>query len=70
MNTPVSCCWFSNETKDCLPLPGGIQGQAGCGSGQQDPVSDIPAHGSGVEVLSSLLSLPTQPIPLFCVSMT
>jgi len=29
MNTPVSCCWFSNETKDCLPLPGGIQGQAG-----------------------------------------
>ena len=31
------------------PIPGGIEGQAGCGSGQPDLVVSNPAHSSGVE---------------------
>jgi len=31
------------------PIPGGIQGQAGCGSGQPDLAVSDPAHGRGVE---------------------
>ena len=31
------------------PIPGGIQGQAGCGSGQPDLVVGDPAHSRGVE---------------------
>ena len=31
------------------PIPGGIQGQAGCGSGQPGLVVGDPAHSSGVE---------------------
>jgi len=31
------------------PISGGIQGQAGCGSGQSDPVVGGPAHSRGVE---------------------
>jgi len=31
------------------PIPGGIQGQAGCGSGQPDLVVGNPAHSRGVE---------------------
>ena len=31
------------------PIPGGIQGQAGCGSGQPGLVVDDPAHSRGVE---------------------
>ena len=31
------------------PIPGGIQGQAGCGSGQPGPVVGDPAHSRGVE---------------------
>ena len=35
---------------DCgCPIPGGIQGQAGCGSGQSGLVVDEPARGSRVE---------------------
>ena len=29
------------------PIPGGIQGQAGCGSGQPGLVVDDPGHGRG-----------------------
>ena len=36
---------------DCgRPIPRGIQGQAGCGSGQPDLVVGDPAHGRGVEM--------------------
>ena len=36
--------------KDCgCPIPGGIQGQAGCGSGQPGLVVGNPAHHRGVE---------------------
>ena len=31
------------------PIPGGIQGQAGCGSGQPGLVVGNPAHSRGVE---------------------
>jgi len=31
------------------PIPGGIQGQAGSGSGQPGLVAGDPAHGRGVE---------------------
>jgi len=31
------------------PIPGGIQGQAGCGSGQPDLVVGDPAHSREVE---------------------
>ena len=31
------------------PIPGGIQGQAGCGSGQPGLVVGDPAHSRGVE---------------------
>jgi len=31
------------------PIPGGIQGQAGCGSGQPGLVAGAPAHSRGVE---------------------
>jgi len=32
-----------------VTIPGGIQGQAGCGSGQPGLVIDDPAHSRGVE---------------------
>jgi len=32
------------------PVPGGIPGQAGCGSGQPGLVVGNPAHGRGVEI--------------------
>jgi len=31
------------------PIPGSIEGQAGCGSGQPGPVVGDPAHSRGVE---------------------
>ena len=31
------------------PIPGGIQGQAGCGSGQPGLVAGNPAHSRGIE---------------------
>jgi len=31
------------------PIPGGIQGKAGCGSGQPGLVADDPAYGRGIE---------------------
>ena len=49
MNTPVSCCWFSNETKDCLPLLGGVQGQARWGCEQPGVVGGVPAYSRGWE---------------------
>ena len=33
------------------PIPGGIQGQAGCGSGQPGLVAGIPVHGREVETV-------------------
>ena len=33
------------------PIPGGIQGQAGCGSGQPGLVAGNPAHSRGVETI-------------------
>ena len=47
--------FFYTEGGDALEqvaqggIPGGIQGQAGCGSGQPGPVVGDPAHGRGVE---------------------
>ena len=34
------------------PIPGGIQGQAGCGSGQPGLVVGDPAHSRGLELMS------------------
>ena len=51
--------FFHTESGDTLeqvaqggcgcPIPGGIQGQAGCGSGQPGLVVGDPAHSRGVE---------------------
>ena len=42
------------------PIPGDIQGQAGCGSGQPGLVVGDPAQSRGVETGSSLWSFSTQ----------
>jgi len=34
------------------PIPAGIQGQAGCGSGQPGLLVGDPAHSSGLELMS------------------
>jgi len=47
------------------PIPGGIQGQAGCGSGQPGLLVGDPAHSRGVETRWSLWSFSTQAIPWF-----
>ena len=48
---------------DCgCPIPGGIQGQAGCGSGQPGLLVGDPAHSRGVETRWSLRSSSTQAI--------
>jgi len=47
------------------PIPGGTQGQAGCGSGQPGLVVGDPAHSRGVETQWSLLSSSTQAILRF-----
>ena len=44
------------------PIPGGIQGQAGCGCGQPGLVVGDPAHSRGVETQLSLWSFSTQAI--------
>jgi len=44
------------------PIPGGIQCQAGCGSGQPGLVVGDPAHGRKVETRCSLRSFSTQAI--------
>jgi len=44
------------------PIPGGIQGQAGCGSGQPGLVVGNLAHSRGVETTWSLRSFSTQAI--------
>jgi len=44
------------------PIPGYIQGQAGCVSGQLDLVVGDPAHSRGVESRRSLWSFSTQAI--------
>jgi len=47
------------------PIPGGIQGQAGCGSGQPGLLVGDPAHSRGVETWLSLWSFSTQAILWF-----
>jgi len=44
------------------PIPAGIQGQAGCGSGQPGLVVGDPAQSRGVETRWSLWSFSTQAI--------
>jgi len=48
------------------PIPGGIQGQAGCGSGQPGLLVDDSAHSRGVETQRSLWSFSTLAILRFC----
>ena len=47
------------------PIPAGIQGQAGCGSGQPGLVVGNPAHSRGVETRWALWSFSTQAILWF-----
>ena len=64
--------FFTQEGGDALeqvaqggcgcPIPGGIQGQAGCGSGQPGLMVGDPAHSRGVETRLSLWSFSTQAI--------
>ena len=39
------------------PIPGGIKGQAGCGSGQPGLVVGDPVHSSGLELMSTVILL-------------
>ena len=39
------------------PIPAGIQGQAGCGSGQPGLLVGDPAHSGGVELMSIVVAL-------------
>ena len=45
------------------PIPGGIQGQAGCGSGQPGPVVRDPAYSRGLKV--DYHGGPFQPRPFY-----
>jgi len=48
--TDIWFSWTSLVDRGCgCPIPGGIQGQAGCGSGQPGLVVGDPAHSRGVE---------------------
>jgi len=63
-------CEYWHTGTGCLggcgcPIPGGIQGQAGCGSGQPGLVVGDPAHSRGVETKWSLWSFSTQAILWF-----
>jgi len=72
----MGCNIFHPEGGDALeqvaqggcgcPIPGGIQGQAGCGSGQPGLVVGGPAHSRGLELDDHCG--PFQPRP-FCGSM-
>ena len=47
------------------PIPAGIQGQAGCGSGQPGLLVGDPAHSRGLElVITAVLSNPGHPMIL------
>jgi len=50
------------------PIPGGIEGQAGCGSGQPGLVVGDPAHVRDVEARWSLGSFSTQAILWFLIT--
>ena len=54
------CCQYIS-----VPIPGGTQSQAGCGSGQHGLVVGDPAHSRGVETKWSLWSFSTQAILWF-----
>jgi len=54
------------EAVDAPSIPGGIQGQAGCGSGQPGLLIGDPAHSRGLELDEDCG--PLQPWP-FCDSM-
>ena len=65
----LSCCrmqWCKAGrawiTRPGCPIPGCIQGQAGCGSGQPGLVVGDPVQGRGVETRWSLWSFSTQAI--------
>ena len=64
MYFPEICFLFRvGKTSECYnPIPGGIEGQAGCGSGQPGLVVGDPAHSRGVETRWSLWSFSTQAI--------
>jgi len=57
--------WHSCPEKLWCPIPGGTQGQVGCGPGQPDPVGGSPAHNRGLALGG--LEGPFQPKP-FCNS--
>ena len=49
----LTCAMISfgeEESVFLIPIPGCIQGQAGCGSGQPGLVVGDPAHSRGVEI--------------------
>ena len=68
--------FFHTESGDALeqvaqrgcgcPIPEGIRGQAGCGSGQRGLVVGDPVHGKGIETRWYLRSFSTQAILRFC----
>ena len=51
----VSFWWAGVYQSDCgCPIPAGIQGQAGCGSGQPGLLVGHPAHSRGLELMSTV----------------
>jgi len=51
----------------CVPIPAGIQGQAGCGSGQPGLLVGDPAHSRGVELNEQCGPLQARPFYAQCV---
>ena len=49
-----------------MPLPGSVQGQAGCGFEQPGLVEGVPAHGRGAGTRGSVRSFTTETILRFC----
>ena len=65
---------YSEPNHKCFifPIPGGIQGQAGCGSGQSGLVIGDPAHSRGVEtsMITVVLCNPGHSVILCSLSTT
>uniref|UniRef100_G1MZ87 Methylosome protein WDR77 n=1 Tax=Meleagris gallopavo TaxID=9103 RepID=G1MZ87_MELGA len=65
--SPVSECLFAHHTSYCIaPIPGGIQGQAGCGSGQPGLVAGPPLCPAGAVELWELDEKETLIVNKFC----
>ena len=69
LHSPECDCVQKHSIKYSECIPGGTQGQVGCGSGQPGLVVGDPAHSRGLEVDEHCGPFPTQAILSFYDSM-